>query len=143
METNMQKNISNGFLKIQAQTADGAFPIEGAVVTVTDGEGRLIASLRTDISGLTETLALEAPESSLSQSPQSETVPYSTYTVVVTRDGYYPIEEYSVPVFDSITSIQRVNMIPFSEFAPMPPSPRPQRVETPGYPSLEGRGERP
>ena len=45
-----------------------------------------------------------------------------------------------VPVFAGITSIQRANMIPLSEFSPLPPNPRPQRVETPGYEKLRNGG---
>ena len=136
----MQQNIETGYLKVQTVEADGAFPVEGAVVIITDSEGRSISSLRTDRSGLTETISLFAPPASLSQSPESTELPYSTYTVQISKDGFYPIEDYYVPVFAGITSIQRANMIPLSEFSPLPPNPRPQRVETPGYEKLRNGG---
>ncbi len=139
----MQNTEGTGFLKIQASTADGAFPIPGAVVTVTDSEGKSIATLRTDASGITETIGLPAPALFLSQSPESsypEKPPFSTYTVVIRKDGYYGIDDYSVPIFDSITSIQKANLIPLTEFSPLPPNPLPQRFETPGYPSLQNNG---
>ncbi len=137
----MQQSANTGYLKVQTVTADGAFPVEGAVIIVTDSEGSTIASLRTDRSGLTETLSLFAPSRTLSQTPENGgEIPYSTYTVQISRDGFYPVEDYSVPVFDGITSIQRANMIPLSEFSPLPPNPRPQYVETPGYDKLQNGG---
>ena len=139
----MQNNQGTGYLKVQTVSARGAFPVVGAVVIVTDSEGRSIASLRTDRSGLTETLPLSAPPRSLSQSPDNGgVVPYSTYTVQISKDGFYPVEDYSVPIFDGITALQRTNMIPFSEFSPLPPNPRPQNTETPGYPNLENNNRR-
>ena len=132
----MQPNQETGYLKVQTVEADGAFPVEGAVVIVTDSVGGNIASLRTDRSGLTETISLFAPPASLSQSPENSTLPYSTYTIQISKEGFYPIEDYKVPVFAGITSIQRANMIPLSEFSPMPPNPRPQLIETPGYDEL-------
>lgn len=135
----MQQNQETGYLRVQAVTADGAFPVEGAAVIVTDSDGGTVASLRTDRSGLTETIPLFAPSASLSQAPENGgTLPYSTYTVEISKDGFYPVEDYSVPVFDGITSIQRANMIPLTEFSPLPPNPRPQTVETPGYDELNG-----
>ncbi len=126
-----------GYLKVRAASAGDAFPTEGVTVIVYDGEGALLASLRTDSSGLTETISLPAPPISLSQSPNPPSLPYATYTVTATKEGYAPVEDYSIPVFDSVTSIQRVNMIPLA--APYPPTPLPpdQRIETPGYPNLD------
>lgn len=138
----MQNNSGSGYLKVQTVSADGALPVELAVVTIYDSEGSLIASLRTDSSGLTETLALSAPPKALSQIPENNgTLPYSTYTITVSKDGFARVDDYSVPVFDGITAIQRVNMIPLPFLAPFPPEPRPQRIETPGYSDLESGKE--
>ncbi|MBQ4066355.1 MAG: hypothetical protein IJD22_01800 [Clostridia bacterium] len=133
----MQDQQGTGFLRIQAVSAGGALPVQGATVLVTDRGGESVASLRTDSSGLTPTLSLPAPPRALSQSPANGSViPYSTYTVQIRRDGFYSVDDYSVPVFDGITAIQVANMIPLSEFSPLPPNPLPQRVETPGYDNL-------
>lgn len=137
----MNDSRNTGFLKIRAVSADGAFPVEGATVTVSRGDGQIVASLRTDISGLTDTLALPAPSSALSQSPESTAIPYAVYDIRIFKEGYYPIEDISVPVFDKITAIQQANMIPLSEFAPISPAPLPQRFEDPGYPALRKKEE--
>jgi len=137
----MENNQGTGYLKVQTVSAEGAFPVVGAAVIVTDSDGGSVASLRTDRSGLTETLALPAPSRLLSQSPENGgIIPYSTYTVQISRDGFYPVDDYSVPIFDGITAIQRANMIQLSEFAPIHPNPRPQNVETPGYEDLQNNG---
>ena len=131
-----------GYLKIRAASAGGAFPAEGVTVLVYDSDGTIIASLRTDSSGLTKTVSLPAPPISLSQAPDPPALPFATYTVTATKEGYAPVEDYSVPVFDSVTSIQGVNMIPLS--VPYPPlsSPSQLTVETPGYPDLYTKEEK-
>lgn len=138
----MENQQGTGYLKIQTVTAGGAFPVEDAVVIVTDSEGRTVYSLRTDRSGLTEVISLSAPSVALSQAPQSagEPAPYSVYTVQVFRDGYYDIEEYSIPVFDGITALWQANLIPKTEFSPLPPNPPSQIGEVPPYTDLEFNG---
>ncbi len=139
----MENNEGTGYLKIRASSASGAFPVQGAIVLITDENKNTVASLRTDISGLTDTLALTAPPSSLSQAPSnSQLLPYALYSVEISKDGFYPVEDLTVPIFDSITALQNVNLIPLSEFAPLPPNPRPQLIETPEYPNLRGTDNR-
>lgn len=138
----MDNNSGTGYLKIRASSANGAFPVPGVTVIVTDENKSTVASLRTDTSGITETISLPAPPSSLSQTPSdSETPPFAVYSVEISKDGFYPVEDLSVPVFDKITSIQVVNLIPLSEFAPFSSNPRPQLIETPGYQNLRGMGD--
>ena len=131
----MDRNTTLGYLKVQAITAEGAFPVEGATVLVSDGlTGQSVASLRTDSSGFTELLALPAPSRELSQTPASA-LPYSTYTVQVIKEGYNGVSGLTVPVFDGITAIQRANLIPLSMYPPRQPGDL--IVETPGYPNLQ------
>jgi hypothetical protein len=56
---------------------------------------------------------LEAPSGKLSQAPsQGGILPYSLYDAEVFLDGFYRQEYTRIPVFDGITSIQPVNLIP-------------------------------
>lgn len=108
-----------GYLRIRVWTADGALPVENAIVTISDynGEesgGEILYSLRTDNGGLTQVVFLPAPPKSNSQHP-GETPPYSLYTVAVSKEGYYTVENVGVMVFDGVVAIQPVNLIPFSE----------------------------
>ena len=108
-----------GYLRVRASSANGALPVEGAVVMVTkdneDGEGgSVIASLRTDSSGVTPTIEIPAPPKSLSLTPGGTRKPYSKVNIQVTADGYYTVENVGVPIFDGNLSQQNVNMIPRS-----------------------------
>lgn len=106
----------SGRLIVRVFTASGAVPLEGAVVVVrnTPSGGGIIASLITDRSGIAPALALPAPPRARAQRPGGA-VPYSIYGIDVFLDGYYtPIFE-SVPIYDGITSVQNVGMIPLPE----------------------------
>lgn len=110
-----------GFLRVRVLSAGGALPVENAVVLIADyngedSEGTLLYSLRTDEGGLTPTISLPAPPSSMSQRPGSGR-PYSLYTVTVMKDGFYTVENVGVMVFDQVVAIQPVNLLPLSESA--------------------------
>lgn len=138
----MENQQGTGYLKVQTVSAGGAFPVEGAVVIVTDQEGKTAYSLRTDRSGLTDAVSLPAPSVALSQAPpvNGDPAPYSVYTVQVFRDGFYDIEEYSLPIFDGITALWQANLIPKTEFSPLPPNPQPQIGDVPPYTDLQFNG---
>ena len=128
-----------GFLSVNVKTANGALPLENALVTVysspppsRDNEPSLkdtdvIFTLRTDESGKAERVALATKPIALSQTPNEE-FPNLTYNILVTRDGYYDNTYLNVPIFEGITSIQEVFLIPLSEFSsPTDPIPNSSR----------------
>lgn len=125
--SNINPNESNfGFLKFSVGTASGTIPLKDATVYVyTDpedgGEGKLLYTLLTNVDGLTETVTLPTPPLSESFSPEYPK-PYSTYNVFVSKQGFYPTEGRTVPLFPGITSIQPINLIPVSALpgAPAP-----------------------
>ena len=106
-----------GYLQMRVTSAGGAFPIEDAVVMVlsdplgSGAQSSVIRTLRTDASGLTETVPLPAPSRTLSQSPGNGK-PYATYNIAVYKDGYYSVEGLGIPVFDGIVSTQAINLLP-------------------------------
>ncbi len=108
-----------GYLIVNVRTARGAIPLADATVHITpaspERSGEVI-TLRTNLSGATERVALTTVSPSLSMQPGS-TVPYSLYNIAVSRDGFYAVNENNVQVFPRITSIQPVNMIPLAERA--------------------------
>lgn len=108
---------ATGYLSVAVRTAEGAIPIEGALVTVRgekDGEGDAIASFLTDGSGLTPRIFLPTAPRERSTSPGFN-VPYATYSVDVSSQGYHSNLYTNIPIFDGITSIQTVNLIPLPE----------------------------
>ena len=120
--SNGQEELGRGYLVIWATTARGAIPIEGARVDVRNersepsGErGEVVASEETDRDGKTTVLPLAAPPRSTSLSPESSAPPFFTYTIEVRTPGYYDQLYVGVPIFDGITAIQNVDLIPLPE----------------------------
>ena len=119
-------NIENdyiGFLTTIVSTANGALPIRNANVTIYErGEGEekspsdVIYQLTTDISGRTEKVALNTKSKDLSTSPDNN-LPFLSYDIYVNADGYYDASFFNVPIFQGISSLQNVHLIPLSEFS--------------------------
>lgn len=105
-----------GYLVIKASTGAESIPIEAARVTIYDNENdnRILYSLLTDPSGLTERVSIPTVSSSESQTPHNSK-PYSTVNIEVLFTGYSPVRFLNVPIFDGILSVQRANMVPISE----------------------------
>lgn len=102
---------ANGTLLISVRTAEGALPIEDALVTVTQERGGahvLISSQRTNSSGKVRPLELPAPLTP----PNQQRVPFAPYTIRVDADGYRSEQSLDVPVFAGITSRQNFLMKP-------------------------------
>ena len=114
-------NSGTGYLVVRVSTALGAIPLEGALVNIRSSaedrslpRGSLIAALRTNSDGLTARFALPAPPNSLAEFP-GNAAPYAVYDLDVSLDGYSTQYFQSLPVFDTITSRQSVDMIPLPE----------------------------
>ena len=115
--TESEDMSGEGRLAVRVFTADGAIPLEGAAVIIRDtpeAGGGIVASLLTDRSGLTPVITLPAPPRELAQTP-GNVKPFSSYGIDVTLAGYYTPVYESVPIFDGITSVQSVAMIPLPE----------------------------
>ena len=103
-----------GKLVVQVSTANGALPINGAKVTVSQNDGTVINEQYTDNSGRTKSIELCTPLAANSQSPGNLST-YSTYNVRVEKEGYFTEEFLNVAVFDKIESIQPVSLEPLGE----------------------------
>ena len=119
------QNENIGFLIVEATTANGAIPIEDALIYIypssdtgafPDDISGVLYSLRSDSSGRSDKIALETKPRFLSLSPSNET-PFLTYNIYVKADGFYDSQKLNVPIFQGITSIQPVEMIPLAEYA--------------------------
>ena len=119
-----------GYLIVRASAARGAIPLENVTVHVrhsavpdgsireegSRGEGAVVATLHTDRDGLSPRLALPAPPRYLSESP-GNTKPYALYDIDAFLSGYSPSYFRNVPIFDTVTSLQTVELIPIPEGA--------------------------
>ncbi len=115
--TDSPKSAGQGSLVVQVTLAKGAIPVPDALVMVSGGPNfqEAIATLSTDQSGRTEKLVLSAPSSIYSQTPGSDTLPYSLYQIQVEKPGYYTETALRIPIFDQVDSIQPISLIPLSE----------------------------
>ena len=111
-------NPQRGSIRFRIYTARGALPVKGAVCAVSKkfgGEPHVIFTQITDESGLTKKMPLPAPSRSLSQKPENSVMPYALYDATIKADGYSTVELTNIPVFDGVSSVQRVAMIPAIE----------------------------
>ncbi len=117
-----------GFLQFEVFTADGAYPVPGALVVVKKrlpGGIGLLRILFTNRNGRTATIALPAP--SLMQPTANAVRPFSEYEVTVRARGYYTLRNISVGVYAGSKTVQPIDMIPlpgYPSFNPPPPQPR-------------------
>ena len=90
-----------GYLKLEV--SDGGQPLDcalAAVFRVTDSGYVLVATFFTDAKGETEVITL--PVLYLDEK----------YTVTVAKEGFYAVRGLEIPIFDSIKSIQPVELKP-------------------------------
>ena len=107
-----------GGIVVRVTTASGAIPIEDALVTIseygTGNGGDIVATLKTNSSGLTEKISLPAPPRSMSLSPGNGKS-YSSYVIEVQKDGYNNQQYINVPVFDGVIAVQNADIVPLPE----------------------------
>lgn len=111
--------MSVGTLKIRAYIAEGAYPLEGVVCTITgvDEWNRDISLIAvTDSDGVTEPISLPTPAPIYSQSAGSKEPSYSSYDVVVSKENYYTKRIRQVPIFAGVEAVLPVNMIPYVDY---------------------------
>lgn len=104
-----------GQLKIEVYDTTVAKPISNALIVIKDTEENIINSLRTDISGQTETIFLPAPPVGYSLNPDMPK-PYSTYNIYITADGFVPAEIKGVQIFSDSTAIQKIILFPIESY---------------------------
>ncbi len=120
MTENGINNGGVGHLVINVTTARGAIPLAGVGIDIfgydigTENDGKLISHMTTDRSGKTERLSLDAPKKESSLKPGGGKS-YSRYNISAYLEGYYPQQYISVPIFDGVTAVQGIDMIPISE----------------------------
>ena len=106
--------LSVGYLIVNAVTADGLLPVEGALITVSissGGDTYVYRVLRTDRSGKTGQIAIPTPDISLSLSP-SDQKPFTEVTIEGDKEGFYTGTYINAPVFPQTVTLQQVNLIP-------------------------------
>lgn len=112
--------MGTGYLKIQADTADGALPVAGAHVVIRDTKGNILYETETDANGSTKKFPLPAPPKELSLDKNYNRPAYSVYDVDVMAPGFVSKHIHSVEILDTQTSILPVHMEPLvDEYNPV------------------------
>jgi len=104
--------MGTGYLKVQLSAADGAIPVVGALVKILDMQNNLLTTLITDQSGITDQLALEAPDVSTQFDPNSPIRPYSRYIVDITADGFHETISNGIQIYDQMGSTLPLSLNP-------------------------------
>ena len=110
----LRLNPESGFLRVQVFAANQAFPIPNATVVVSKrfpNEDCVFFRSQTDASGIMNRITLPAPDRLLADAPSSMQ-PYATYDIVVTHPLFTAVHLTDVAVFDSVETVQNVEMIP-------------------------------
>lgn len=106
-----------GRLSVKATIGGGALPVKNAhvhIYGVSENNRGIEYSVITDVDGVTEWINLPAPPVALSLGPHPNESAYSLYNMDISADGYYTKRFFDIPVFDGISTVQNVSMIPKS-----------------------------
>ena len=114
----LQNDQNYGKLVVRVSAASGAIPVAGATVIVRAAQNgapvQVIGVLKTDESGLTESLSVATPPLSESLTPGGNQ-PFSEISAEISADGYLTSVNINIPVYPGITSIQPVSLIPLPD----------------------------
>ncbi len=108
------RNTSNGFLKVQVYSAQGAFPLKDARVVISkefDNQQKIFYEMVTDESGITEPVSLPAPDASHSFVVDGMR-PYENYNVEVSKEGFQTSLREGLPIFPGVVSLQPIQLRP-------------------------------
>ena len=120
-----ENSTGTGYLILRVTTARGAIPLEGAMVNLRNyrqpplpKDAEILYSVRTGRDGKTPILPLSAPSREAAQAPSANgQKPFSSYVAEVSMTGYRPQNFIGIPIFDGITALQTVDLIPLPENA--------------------------
>ena len=84
------------------------------MIARTEEPDEIIEETRTNSSGQTENLPLDAPPVELSLSPEETERPYAEYTIRITAPGFEPFVVSGTEVLADVTAIQGIRLRPLS-----------------------------
>ncbi|MGL5085827.1 MAG: hypothetical protein ACRC68_08970, partial [Clostridium sp.] len=106
--------MATGKLQFKLYTGEESTPVTDAEIIIIDKESGtplIDGPVKLDINGKSPEIELYTYDKSLSLSP-STTAPYKTYDAVILSKNFKNQLIKNIPVFDGITSVQQVPMIP-------------------------------
>lgn len=111
-----EEQPDKGRLQIQVTSERQDIPVEDATVDIsyTGIPDDILEEVTTDSSGRTDTLELGTPPVEYSLDPESETQPYSEYTLKVSAPGFEPITISGIQLLSGQTALQNIRMRPLA-----------------------------
>lgn len=106
---------SNGYITARAYMSSAQLPLEDVAVTFVSSDGTAIAMRLTNRSGITEPVAIPAPDRVESESPEENVRPFTPLTIYAWKSGFEQVVARNVQVFAGITTVQNLEMVPLSE----------------------------
>ena len=108
--------MAQGYLQVDVVSDANSFPVQDAdiVIARTEEPDKIIEETRTNSSGQTENLPLDAPPLELSLSPEETGRPYAEYTIRITAPGFEPFVVSGTEVLADVTAIQGIRLRPLS-----------------------------
>ena len=104
--------MPQGSLYFTVRTADSAFPIRDARITLYHPDGSILGEdLVTGVSGISRTFYIDAPDRALSLRPE-EALPYATCDARIEADGFYTFLIRGIQIFAEENSVLPAEMIP-------------------------------
>ena len=118
--------MAQGYLQVDVVSDANSFPVQDAdiVIARTEEPDETIEETRTNSSGQTENLPLDAPPLELSLSPEETERPYAEYTIRITAPGFEPFVVSGTEVLADVTAIQGIRLRPLSN------APAGEQIET-------------
>lgn len=96
--------MAQGRLRVEVFDTSVAMPVAGAGVIIEDPATGNRVQQTTDESGQTQEIILEAPDESIGQTPNGDTLPYKVYNVYVSAQGFQDAQIEGVQIYGSISS---------------------------------------
>ncbi len=108
--------MAQGYLQVDVVSDANNFPVQDADITIakTETPDEIIEETRTNSSGQTENLPLEAPPLELSLSPEETERPYAEYTIRITAPGFEPFVISGTEVLADATALQGIRLRPLA-----------------------------
>ena len=108
--------MAQGYLQVDVVSDANSFPVQDAdiVIARTEEPDEIIEETRTNSSGQTENLPLDAPPLEPSLLPEETERPYAEYTIRITAPGFEPFVVSGTEVLADVTAIQGIRLRPLS-----------------------------
>lgn len=106
---------ATGYIQVHAFASYAQIPLEDVTVSVSAGDGTVIALRLTDRSGRIEPIPIPVPDRAESLTPNPDERPFATVDLTARLKDYEQIFIDDIQIFADVTTEQDLPLIPLSE----------------------------